>query len=300
MGVLNRYVREWINKPKKGRLEDFCSTYGPPYYVDLKLDGERVLLFKLEDGSALFANAYNTTYHPSFYRRVASQVEGLEAETVVLDGELVSSERGDIYRLLSDRARNLDKLKIYFFDILELNGEDTRLLSLTERRRLLEEIGASPTVETTLAHSVGEVEELFERAVERGYEGVVVKPDAPYSAWWLKLKKLETVDAAVLGVKKTPDLDEGVARSFLIGFYHPETKSFKPYGYVSSGLSEEEKRAIYQLLPDMERGEDGEVIYVEPIIVLEVAYQQKMENGFRHPRILRLRLDKPPEECLPP
>jgi len=78
------------------------------------------------------------------------------------------------------------------FDILWLNGDDLRPLSLSERRRLLQAIlpAGSPTIAEPLS-VVGRGSELFELICAHDLEGIVAKRlRDPYErrVRWLKIK----------------------------------------------------------------------------------------------------------------
>lgn len=189
------------------------------------------------------------------------------------------------------------------FDVLskESNG-DLRVATLSQRKQVLAKLIIPNDrvflIDYDLCYSTQEIKTVFDRRVREGFEGVVVKPDRCYRAKWLKLKKEETLDVAVLGVKKTKLwLEQAVPQTFLVGFYDDVFQTFRRFGYVSSGLTFHEKNAIGELVPDLKVREDRKNVYLKPFVVLEISYQERLKNGFRHPRILRIRLDKSPKEC---
>jgi ATP-dependent DNA ligase len=227
-----------------------------------------------------------------------------------LDGEFLAGK--NLYDFLRARARaranggDGDDLWLYIFDILYLDGVDLRDKPLAERKRILAETinvnvnGRVRLAEPRLCHVKTEIEEEFRRAVESGEEGVVVKPTGSLyrSGVWLKLKRRQTLDAVIVAAKKSPRfLRDGVPHSFLIGF----APDFKPCSGVGSGLNSEERTAVASLIPILKTREDREHIHLKPFLVVEIAYEDKLKDGgLRSPRILRLRTDKSPEECLSP
>ena len=293
-------VRELVNKPQK--MPDVL----PPgrYVVEPKYDGERVLIL-VAGGEAVMANRYATTYTREMLPRLLAEVSEHLPEGL-FDAELVVPG-GNLYDVTSAAKKGLDdKLCLMVFDVLKLGAHDVRELPLLERKAMLrervQESGRVKLVPWHRAANQAEVKRFFDDYVQAGFEGVVVKTDGPYWAPWYKLKKLETIDLVVLGIRKTKDwLANGVAQSFLVGRYDPRKKEFVPVCYVSSGLSPAEKEAIgrFFLEKGLVVGEDREVVYVQPLLVLEVGFQEWSGNGkMRHPRILRIRWDKAPQECV--
>jgi ATP-dependent DNA ligase len=153
--------------------------------------------------------------------------------------------------------------------------------------------------EGKICHTIEEIREAFQEAVNKGFEGVVVKPlNLPYTdKVWCKVKKLQSLDAVIMAAVKTPSSRKGQPyNSYLIGLYDKDGH-LKPISKVSSGLERRVKEIITKLVPLLKTGEDGEHVYLEPRIVVEVAYHSVIKTGLRAPRMLRVRFDKPPAEC---
>jgi len=216
---------------------------------------------------------------------------------VILDGEFVSLE-GDLYDFLSARAHMNDRLALRVWDILSV-GLD---MPLSKRRSYLEKNMRQTEkillVPQEIKESKKEILDYFDKVIQQGYEGIILKPDAGYYAKWLKLRKIHSQDVVILGIKKTDSWNsEGVPATFLIGYYDPETGKFKRLGDVSSGLTYYEKAVIGEVGLVIKTGEDKDYVYLEPTFVIEVSYYEKREKGLRFPKIVRLRFDKRPEEC---
>lgn len=110
----------------------------------------------------------------------------------------------------------------------------------------------------------------------------------------------EFFDAVILAVKKTDDwVKEGLPRTFLLGCYDPE-KGFVKIGDASSGLKLHEKAAIGETVEYLQLNEDKNYVYLQPLIVVEASYFQKRKKGLRFPKLIRIRFDKDPKECLLP
>ena len=292
----NEVVRRLCNKPV--RVEGPL----PPgrYVAEPKYDGERELV-EVGEGAIVMANRYASVYERSDLPRLFALMERA-LPPGLFDAELVVPG-GSVYDVMRAVRNGEDGgLVLMVFDVLFLDGQDVRARPLSERKALLErEVEENAGVRLVpygyISHR--EVGAVFEECVRRGFEGVVVKTDGPYSARWYKLKKAETVDLVVLGFRKTKEWEEDrIPMSFLVGYY--DGSKYVPVCYVSSGLSWSTKEAIgrFFLEKGLVRGEDREVVYVEPLLVLEIEFQERSKEGkLRHPRIKRIRWDKAPEEC---
>ena len=309
--LTNRYVQTYSATLTSEPLEKFVARYEPPFRVEPKYDGERVFCLKSR-GELVLANRYKTVYDrgnlPQAF--VEALLQAVKARRVLIDGEFVALG-GNLYSFLSARrGEEKWKLGLICFDLLEVNGKSTRHLPLSRRRSLLEKV-IKPNervrlCEGKICHTLEEVKEAFKEAVEKGFEGVVVKPlNLPYTdKVWCKVKKQQSLDAVIMAAVKTPGWRRGQPyNSFLVGLYD-EKGELKPLSKVSSGLGRRIKEIITRLVPLLKTGEDEDYVYVEPRIVVEVAYHSLIKTGLRAPRMLRVRFDKPPSECtldqLPP
>ncbi|WP_309492690.1 hypothetical protein [Candidatus Hecatella orcuttiae] len=112
-----------------------------------------------------------------------------------------------------------------------------------------------------------EAEAFWKEWVEgRGYEGVVAR--TPRGGF--KVKPELTVDAAVVGVKKTERLRVGsVVTSLRLALMSPEG-DLVHVGDVSSGIDPETGRRLHALVKHFAVGEDREAYHVRPVLVAEV------------------------------
>ena len=136
------------------------------------------------------------------------------------------------------------------FDLLYCNGDWTRrpcierfealnqLLLTDEAARLL--VTEQVRIETFTAF-----EEYFESITLQGHEGIIGKrPDGIYEAGArssrrIKIKPIDTVDAALTGYNRDNDL-------YLAGVYDMDADAFTPFAWVSSGLTAVKKEALAQ------------------------------------------------------
>lgn len=158
------------------------------------------------------------------------------------------------------------------------------------------------------ATSSAELEHLFEQALDRGNEGLMIKDiDSPYTPGrrgksWLKLKReLATLDVVVTAVEYGHGKRAHVLSDYT--FAIRDDKKLLNVGKAYSGLTDAEIAEMTEWFRAHTVDDFGFRRLVEPKIVLEVAFNAVMksdrhESGFalRFPRILRLRPDKPVTE----
>jgi bifunctional non-homologous end joining protein LigD len=182
---------------------------GVGYVHEAKLDGYRIQAH-LRDGrvTLLSRNALDWTNR---LPTIAADIACLPAAKVVLDGELISageSGRADFGQLQDDlKRKRYDRLVYYAFDLLHLDGFDTRAGPLIERKRVLqaslaETNGNAPRVLYCEHFQDGAA--LYDAVCALGLEGVVSKrADAPYRSGrtenWLKIKCLRRERFVVIG-----------------------------------------------------------------------------------------------------
>lgn len=246
---------------------------------------------------------------------------------------------------VSDELRRLVPVVYMVFDVLYADGDLRIDLPLHLRRRLLEEIFTSVPERafnvdhTTIAvensqgrllfepaiagetgfprvilapmiaaRSAEHLDELFQRARDRGNEGLMVKDLAsPYTPGrrgksWLKLKReLATLDVVVTAVEWGHGKRNKVLSDYT--FAIREGDRLLNVGKAYSGLTDVEIAEMTTWFQAHTIDDRGFRRTVDPQIVLEVAFNNVMrsdrhESGYalRFPRILRIRTDKTPEE----
>ena len=222
------------------------------------------------------------------------------------------------------------------FDALARDDEFLLDVALEERLSRLAELLATTgdalvaapwtTLEAGAAAEV--VHERFEASRARGNEGLVFKrSDSPYTPGrrgkaWLKLKReLATLDCVIVAVERGHGRRVNVLSDYTFAVRDvlrraQDDNELAVIGKAYSGLTDLEiaemtqwfeahrlppadARAAYERL-DLKRGE----ILVDPTIVVEIAFDiiQRSDlhaSGYslRFPRIVRLRLDKLPEDA---
>jgi DNA ligase-1 len=226
------------------------------------------------------------------------------------------------------------------FDLLYAKGEMTMEKPLLERRQALEELvrreqprtivgsrlssgqQAELNFETATAdgfarlvlapavqlQSVAQLEQAYVDARARGNEGVMLK--ARHSIYqpgrrglaWLKLKReLATLDVVVTAAEYGHGRRAGWLSDYT--FAVSDGDGLRNVGKAYSGVTDAEIARLTHFFLEHTVEDFGSVRAVEPLVVLEVAFNNVMrsdrhDSGFalRFPRILRIRDDKPVSE----
>ena len=131
------------------------------------------------------------------------------------------------------------------------------------------------------------VKELAELVWAAGGEGLIIKQlDAPYLSGgrtaWQKVKRVLTADAVVIGLEPGQGKHAGTVGALIVA-QHDATGALVEVARVA-GFTDSFRRAITPALKGR---------------VVEFAYQERTTAGrYRHPRFLRLRVDKAPADCV--
>jgi len=289
-------IRANAHPVENGDLDAFIERWGFPFYAEIKYDGERCWLLKEgKFGNIMWAfNKHNSVYNEITHGYLFDQYRNI-GDSFLLEGELCS-KNGGIYSYLHNRHDGKD-LIFYSFDVLELNGVNLRDKPLEERKNILKRISPVNCIYSIL-NNKRELDNGAKNPIKFGYEGVVIKsPKQKYGeGYWLKIKREETIDCAILGIRKTKSFGQNRARSYRLGLYNNPTFTF--IGDVGSGLKHYEQEALQMVLETIKTEEDKDYLYTQPKIVLEITAESKSENGHLiHPRIRRIRTDKSAEDC---
>lgn len=194
-------------------------------YIDVKLDGARVLTF-IEAGGKVFQTSRNGKLIENFgtirtqFETVAKKYTG---EPLVIDGEMMSSSFQDLMTQFKRKTNvQTNDAMYYVFDIIPLaefkKGKSKHIQS--RRIEQLTEFMSKYESDTINTQQVGtecvdldtkegkqRFKEINEKAVENKYEGVMLKnPDGFYTCkrtWdWMKKKPVISVSLEVVGVQE--------------------------------------------------------------------------------------------------
>ncbi|TGU93175.1 ATP-dependent DNA ligase [Mesorhizobium sp. M00.F.Ca.ET.151.01.1.1] len=181
---------------------------GDEWGHEVKFDGYRTQVIKDADGIRFYTkNGFDWT---TKYRPLADEAEGIEAESFIIEGEIiVTNEDGlsDFHALRSAITRRPQDLYLVAFDLLHLNGHDLRDMPLKDRREILQAlVPAGGRIQFSEALP-GTGEAVYHLACEAGLEGIVSKRlDSVYRSGstmsWRKIKCYIEREMDIIGVKR--------------------------------------------------------------------------------------------------
>ena len=294
----------------------------PGWVFEIKYDGYR-LLGEVDGGVArLISRNGNDLTH--VFPEVAQALAKLPYRAVILDGEVVVNDAAGLpsFQLIQRRGRLQREPDIaraavalpatyYAFDLLAFEGYDLRGLPLVERKALLREVLPSTGPVRYSDHIPEQGEAMFQHMVRLGLEGVVAKrADSIYvggrSRSWLKVRVVHTADFAIHGFTEPDAGRTGFGALHLASW---QNGGFIYAGRVGTGFSARQLDELGERLRSLPPSEppagaevagSGQHHWVAPELVAEVKYKEITGAGvLRHPSFLRLRDDKPPEDCVP-
>ncbi len=330
-----REVKVRVGKPLKvmlaqsvdGMGEGF-ERVGVPADVEYKYDGFRMQIHKDNGKVRIFTRRLEDVTEQ--FPEVVKLVSELEGDGFILDGEAVGFDPGTKkylpFQNISQRIKrkyDIEEMsekmpvELNVFDILCFNYESVIDKPFKERRALVEKLVKEQPFRIRPAHnivtsSLEEAEAFLEEARKAGMEGVMLKNlDAPYKpgsrvGYMVKLKfSMETLDLVIVGAEWGEGKRSGWLTSYLLACN--DQGSFKTIGRVGTGVKELEGltfEKLTELLKPLIVEQKGRLVSLKPELVVEVKFNEiqrspSYSSGYalRFPRIVRLRLDKGPDEA---
>jgi bifunctional non-homologous end joining protein LigD len=293
------------------------------YLFEPKWDGLRAILFLRERKLELQnRNLRDTT---GSYPELQGIKSDIRAKTAIIDGEVVV--------LGEDGTPNFGHLQARFgvedpkrvsvlakttpvtyvsFDLLHVNGQDLTARPLAERKQRLKSIVKEGPYLLYGDHVEAEGTRYFKEATSRGFEGVIAKESQSQyvpglrTDFWIKIKKVNTVDCVVVGFSEGERARVPTFGSLILAAYD-DHGVLQHVGNVGGGFSNDSldliKRKLSRLqteTPTVQGPVDSPtpVTWVKPRIVVEVAYMAVTnDRRLRFPRFKRIRTDKEPMDC---
>jgi DNA ligase D-like protein (predicted ligase) len=288
---------------------------GDEWAYEVKLDGYRALILK--SGERVQIRSRNDKDLTATYPAVAAAAKRLQADSAILDGEVVAVDASGhpSFQALQNRGSHPEHTIVFYaFDLLHLDGADLTQRPLEERKRRLSPVvrGSGIPVSEFLPGSVAEVVDAVQRL---GLEGVVAKrKDSRYHAGtranaWLKLKLDRQQEFVIGGYRPGP---HGID-ALLVGFY--DGRKLKFAAKVRAGFTPRLRRDIHARLTPLHvracpfidlpnsatshwgggvtEDQMDEMQWVKPALVAQVRFVEwTTDDHLRHSAFLGLREDK--------
>jgi bifunctional non-homologous end joining protein LigD len=312
--ILRKDVPEQTVRRYAPMLASSAATLpeGEEWAYEPKWDGFRAIV-TVAGGEATLISRNGNDLTGRFAPVARAVVQAVRTPNAVVDGEIVAldHEGRSSFSLLQ---QGTGSLSLVLFDVLEIEGDQICDRPLRERRLRLEGL-LDRTVPSVLVSALfDDGEALLAAAREQGLEGVVAKRiDSRYtpgrrSPDWRKVKVQSHQEFVIAGYTRGQGR-RSVAFGSLVLAVH-EGGELRWVGNVGTGFDDREIDRLLALLrplerpkppfrepPKMPRVRKGDVVWVEPELVAEVAFTEWTHDGhLRAPVYLGLREDKEPEE----
>jgi DNA ligase-1 len=283
--------------------------------LDYKLDGARVQAHKGADGTRCYSRTGRDV--TASLPEAVEAIDGLDARTIVLDGEVLALGTAGKPRPFQDTMRRVGRklddaalretlpLSLFAFDCLHVDGADLIDRPLAQRAQALADtLPAELIVPRTTTNDVDAAQRFLDAALAAGHEGLMAKaPDSIYEAGargasWLKIKVAHTLDLVVLAAEWGSGRRQGWLSNLHLGA-RDEAGGFVMLGKTYKGLTDE--LLVWQTAQLLARQvtTDGYVVEVRPELVVEIAFNE-LQTSRRYPgglalrfaRVVRYRADK--------
>ncbi len=316
LGILDdeqreRLEREDLHIPGAMRATLTDDHFADPDWIyERKLDGVRVLAAR--EGGRVRLRSRNDLDLDDTYPELVDALSG-DGPDLVVDGEVVAFE-GDVtsFSRLQQRMQIRDAEKArtsgvaihyYLFDVMHLDGWNTRELALRDRKRLLRAAVDFDDPLRFTAHRNEDGVAFLADACERGWEGLIAKDArsayrSSRSRDWLKFKCTHQQEL-VIGGFTAPQGSRARFGALLVGYH--EDGALRYAGKVGTGYDRDTLERVGDLLESRVRATSpfddevsaSDVTWVTPDLVGEVGFTEWTRDGrLRHPRFLGLRDDK--------
>lgn len=291
---------------------------GENWLHEIKFDGYRMLC-RIDHSSIRFISRNGRDWTAKF-PSLSEAPKGLPVKAAILDGEVVVMQPDGTtsFQALQNAFQSpSDKPFLYYaFDLLYLDGYDTRPAPIEARKELLRIIlpreDHSPIKFSD--HVVGNGAAFFKEASRLHLEGIVSKrAGRPYvaerSTDWLKVK-CSMREEFVIGGFTSPSGSRNGFGALALGYFDKDHE-LQYAGRVGTGFNDRTLASLHtKLLTLVQKkspfanlsgttGQARGVTWVKPELVAQVEFSQwTNERQLRHPSFQGLREDKPAAEVV--
>ena len=297
------------------------------YVAEEKFDGMRAQAHISGQQIELYSRDLNDITH-SFPEIVQFFIKK-DLPDLVLDGEICVYKNDEIlpFQLLQKRMgrkkpgnKIIEKYPVLFisYDLLYHVNQPIFEKELWERRNLLSDLSQLYELPITNQFEVegnDHVDELFERALAHGNEGLMLKKiDSTYEYGqrkksWLKVKKPGgTLDTVMMYAHAGSGKRGGYYSDFTLGIRVAEDERYEeefiPIGKAYGGYTDEEMKRLNERIKDLTVEKYGPTLGLIPEIVVELEFDDIQENkrtkanySLRLPRFKAIRWDLSPKDA---
>lgn len=293
---------------------------GANWLHEIKYDGYRVQARIDADGRVSLTTRNGLDWTGRF-GALAGAFKKLKVRNTLIDGEVVvQDDKGasSFTRLVAElKAGRSEAMLFYAFDLLFLDGHDTRSLHLANRKELLATLLSKLPKACPLRFSQHFEEDgarLLAEVCKLGLEGIISKrSDLPYRSGrcgdWLKLKCILTDEFVIGGYTDSTAMKEAIG-ALLLGYF--ENGAFVYAGRVGTGFSHATAHLLWRELQGLRRARSSfaqrltadqvrNASWVKPELVAQIEYRSwTADKLVRHATFRALREDKPASEIGPP
>jgi bifunctional non-homologous end joining protein LigD len=271
---------------------------GERWIHEIKFDGYRVQLHIANEIVRIFTR--NGQDWTNRFAKIAADAWHLNVRSAIIDGEVIvpaADGLSDFSVLQNEMRGKSNKLVLYAFDLLYLNGFDMRKAPLTERKAALRDVIAKSDILLSESFEIDGAT-MLKQACKMAFEGVVSKVrDGRYNSGrineWVKVtcRQRETLPIAGFALKENKF--DGLYIGRLKG------KDLMYAGKIDHGFDRVSAKDLQARLKPLIRKEQPYAkkiahrgVWVEPSLLAEVEYRAKSAEGkVRHPVFKGIRED---------
>lgn len=283
---------------------------------EIKFDGYRLQGHVRAGKTKLFTRS-GLDWTDKFGPAISTALSSLPLKDAIIDAELVVEGVGgasDFSALQADLgAGRTDRLVLYVFDLLYLDGYDLRPVPLIERKAALQTLTQdAASIVRYSEHFEENGEIVLRHACRMSLEGVVSKDrNAPYRSGrgkdWIKSTCSQRQEFVIGGFVPSSVSSKAIG-SLALGYYDGGKLIYA--GRVGTGFSQKVAEELYQKLLKLQQKESPfahklaaeearQAKFVRPELVAEVEFRVWTADGIvRHASFRGLREDKRPEEVV--
>ena len=278
---------------------------GDEWAFEIKWDGYRTIVHIVDGRVRLQSTAGHdvTERWPEF----ADLPGSVNARSAILDGELIvfDDDGRPRFDLVQRSGVGSDRQAvIQFFDVLQIDGNDTIELTYLDRRRLLDQLIEPGDNWTVPSYRIGDGPTLLAATAEQGLEGVIAKRiDSRYRPGtrtkdWRKIKNRTSVELTIGGFTTGTGNRSDTFGALLVGRPTPAGLQFA--GGVGTGFDQRTLRTLTDQLRELATDEcpfepsppasvARTATWVEPVLRAKIEIAEFTNDGLvRHATFISL------------